>query len=719
MAAIRLSQFGGLVPRVNDRKIPKFSATAARNVDMRSGSLKPILVEPPFQSLHDETTGSLKSGLNWGDLISIDKPDPVTLVNRIKMARPAYWANIYLYVYITYVDPDTGAFVSNQIEFGGGVTWDHKYTDDGFVLQQRGGQIDFNATAGVAYMIHGPIAQFVFTADDKYNGGPEATFTCPNDVDFSTPPATGFSLPLTYPVTMDDYGTDGQTTTAISRYTYGFLELVDWDLPAVEQFVETDVDVTDYNVTGGTYVASFRFRCNYVRGGQQFAYYLQSFVDKAITDGTYNDASTTAVVKLDDPLSTTVDIPSTGKLRDEDGNVYTYTSYTFNIIDSLHEFTMDGSVALHDEGDIFEVIDLTSDGGREGPPSEISELITVDPGEILQLQCEAESTATALTRLYRSSTGAEGSFNLLEEDAASGTSAYYIDNYLLPLTEALPPYGNYPHSTKDMALIGSVYHPAQWGALFYGNKVYPSDIFRPWAYPDEYTIAFPQQVIALAISGNSIIVFCEESSEGVGKVYELTGNDPRYLSAYELSNAHPLLNRVGLAKMGQTVYWPTYDGIAATTGGKIDVVTEMFFTRERWLEEDPGTMSCYTSENTLWIITAESRNWRVDFDELNKEPFTFLSTFTAFSGEELVWTSKQFSLEKVISWSHARVRAMEYPVALELYDGDGLEQAAVMIRNDTIHRLPRMRAGKDWKFRVHGFSEITEVSIGTTAVELT
>ena len=89
------TQFGGVVPRIdNDRKLPSYSATRARDVDMTSGSLVPMTQDPPFQSLHNTDDGTLKAGIPWGDVISIDPPSQVTLAEKITMTLPDQWFDV-------------------------------------------------------------------------------------------------------------------------------------------------------------------------------------------------------------------------------------------------------------------------------------------------------------------------------------------------------------------------------------------------------------------------------------------------------------------------------------------------------------------------------------------------------------------------------------------------------------------------------------------------
>jgi len=385
---------------------------------------------------------------------------------------------------------------------------------------------------------------------------------------------------------------------------------------------------------------------------------------------------------------------------------------------------MAAPVSILTEDDRIEIIDTALDGdaGREGPPSETSAIVSVDPGVIPRLQTELAADGTKKTRLYRSSTAADGSFALLSDDASSDTDAKFFDTFLDPLGEPLPPYGNYPQPTAQQALEGSILHPASWGATFFGNTLYPSVPFRTWSFPDEYTIAFDSDIRALALTGNSILVFTEGRDFGgvteQGKVYEITGNNPEYLSAYELSNAHPLLNKIGLAKIGATIYWPTIDGIAATAGGSITLPTEMFFTRKQWLDQSPAMMSSYTAEDSLWLITAGALNWRLDFEEVNKEPFIFLSTFTEFSGEQLLWQSKPFQFDRPVRFSHVRVEADGYPVGIALLDIDGQCRANMLITDDQVKRLPVMRREREWQIRINSLSTVVSVGVATTSKEL-
>ena len=129
-------------------------------------------------------------------------------------------------------------------------------------------------------------------------------------------------------------------------------------------------------------------------------------------------------------------------------------------------------------------------------------------------------------------------------------------------------------------------------------------------------------------------------------------------------------------------------------------------------------MSCYTGEDSLWIITTGAKNWRIDFDERDKRPFTFLSTFTAFSGKELVYQSKLFETGRPLSFSHIRVEADSYPVGVSFLSIDQQSRADVLITDDRVYRLPQMRREREWYIRINSLSTVVSVEVATTPGEI-
>ena len=838
MSSIFIDKFGGRVPRItNPRKLPKSNAQKAQDVDLTSGDLVPIAVDAPFQSLH-ETDGTMKAGLTRQNLTYIPKPPVVKESSEIRLPvnvagnnAESPWMAIRMYVWVTYVDAANNFQEDRLYSSFDSPTF--KYTKDGMIAKtELSSTIRFNTVAGIGYTVRGPIFRFELFIDNDYRGGPDAYYNFPETSSWSDPAVQQFTVPLTWPLSMENFNSaaagrgDG---AGLDRYPYGFAELVDYDIPRFEPQIVTENDVTGYEIFNGTASCSFTFRNNYVRDIQQISYYRQAYVDQTVAEGDLNSSLSGGIaqVVLKDPMNFgESDVPQSGRLLLKKVDALSSTGFGATEVIDYHAYSQNPSTDVHEfavvatltnafaEDDVVEVIDPTADG-REGPPSDESDVITRDPGVISVLEVD-DNDQYPKVRLYRSDGGGDDStYARLYDDArdfvSSGTpvvsnmdlvegvkkgdeithlkatinsdptsttpnlgvirvnpsetqeirytsrsvanvggglyqttfrfdkvtvdydlttgddldvysteSNTTYDSFTAPLTTELPPYGNVVQSNIDTALEGSILHPAGWGAVIDGNKLFPSDVLRPWVIPEDYEIAFPTDIMAAVVSGNSILVFTEASSSEVGKVFELVGNTPAFLATYELSNAHPLLNKVGLAKIGQTAIWPTYDGLAASAGGSVSTLTEKYFTREEWADELPASMDAYTSENTVWLTTPGAENWRVDLDELQKGelPDITLGTYTAFSGKQLVWDSKIFEYPRPIAFSCLRVIAEAYPVAVEFYNGNGELRHGELVMNDQVKKVKRMRAERNWYIRVYGLNTVYSLGVATNPKEL-
>jgi len=832
MPSVNIEKFGGLVPRItNPRKLPKTSAKRAQNVDLTSGDLVPIAVDPPFQSLHN-ADGTMKAGLSKADLTYIPKPPVVREKSRVFMCDPAGagagidppWLRIDISIWATYIDDDN---VFQEVElFTDGTNVDVDYTADGFVAKTvLSGTITLDTLANIGYTIHGPVFKFTFYKDEYYRGGPSREYVYPATQNWTDPAVPSISIPLEFPISMENFepADPGRGLVGdVETFTYGFCELTDFNVPKIEPKIVTDNDTTGYKIFSGTNYINFTFRNNYVRNSSQYAYYKQTYLDQTIGEGAAFQAigPGEGTIILKDPLTYgSSDIPDSGRLylknADGENDTVVFDSYSYLPLLDQYTFNITSDLPIvynYVEDDLVEIIDPT-DTGREGPGSAESDLIRVDPGEVIELDVD-NADRYPVINLYRSS-DAESGYSLLKHDATqeidptteqAGFSSKYAlkkgielkeftitgvggnfeptgilrvttldadlgdqdirytsvlsrsagggltdsvfrfekttldadiaeggaakvygiyadtswDLFIRNLSTALPISGNYPQSDIATALISSIKHPGGFGILIKDNKLYPSDVARSWAIPEDYVVEFPTNIIAALISGGSVIVFTEASSLEEGKVFEVVGNNPAYLSVYELTNAHPLLNKVGLAKIGQAIFWPTYDGIAATSGGSVQVTTERYFTREEWALQLPALMDVYTSENTLWLTTAGALNWRLDLDELAKgeDPNITLTTYTAFSGEPFVWESKTFEYPRPIAYSCVRVDAEAYPVAVEFYNGAGELRHGELVMNDQVKKIRRMRSERDWYVRVHGTNTVYSVGFSTNPKEL-
>ena len=301
-------------------------------------------------------------------------------------------------------------------------------------------------------------------------------------------------------------------------------------------------------------------------------------------------------------------------------------------------------------------IDTTSEK-REGPPSDLSELITVYPGDELQL--DIENTRAGGTNIYRSDPGSDRL--LFIENVASGTQAF-TDTGAQPQNIVIPPSGNWEGSGVTNAgtfNATTVMHPAQFAAAHSGDgkTVWLSDLYRYHAWPPEYSIPFQDDIYALGVSGGSIIVFTRSaaSPKVEGEVFALSGSNPEAMAQYHISSNHPLLGKGGLLKLGPDLYYVTYDGLAKVTGNSVQIVTKEFFTREDWAVyatgtngEDEAKVKTYVKGDSIFISNGLN-NIRLDMgegvktvsawlDDNNSEPaaFSWKSGVHRFDRREII-----------------------------------------------------------------------------------
>lgn len=346
---------------------------------------------------------------------------------------------------------------------------------------------------------------------------------------------------------------------------------------------------------------------------------------------------------------------------------------------------------------------------REGPPSALSERIILRPGQVLTLDTPFESGYTK-NMLYRSTTGHDDFLRVAAINAAT-----YTDEKVDLENIEIPPYGNHP-GTKTPFLRGSIVHPAQFAMALdtqtAGDEtLYVSDFFRFWAWPDEWTIPFDDGY-ALALSGNTAIVWTRRESGTVsGEVYAVTGGNPEHMGKTLLSADHPILSKTSICRIGNTVFYATYDGLAAVSGGGIEIVTRGHFTRAQWVALDPATMQCKTADNSIFITVSGADDLRLDFDDQLRS----VTRYTSTSAGSYTWRSKTFWSKDPVAFDWAIVVA-DGAVTLTIY-ADGVQVYTGTVNNANPVDLGGLAHARDWAFEISGANACTRCEFYERAVQ--
>ena len=359
--------------------------------------------------------------------------------------------------------------------------------------------------------------------------------------------------------------------------------------------------------------------------------------------------------------------------------------------------------------------------GQEGPVSELSERIVNKPGEEVTLNTPIVD-GYQHNNLYRSTTGRSDDF-LLVDNIDSNT---YIENVPNLQAVPVPPFGNAPISADDEDgeelanfLAGSVIHPAQFGMAIQGDTLYMSDVDRFEAWPEENTIQFQEECIGLALSGNTGVVFTTNN------VYGVSGSNPAAMSMFLISDTNPLLAATSLCRIGQKIFYATYDGLAVTNGRSVEILTADYFTREQWLLYKPDSMMAKVADNSIFLevtsglnpqslppgaaiyasrmfkdpdATDDAISIRIDLDETTARVTGFNTTSaTAYS-----WKTKRFFYDEKRVFDYIQVISDDYSAVTVKIFADRVLAGTATILNNIPTLVPNLPHAKEWEFEVNG-----------------
>ena len=267
------------------------------------------------------------------------------------------------------------------------------------------------------------------------------------------------------------------------------------------------------------------------------------------------------------------------------------------------------------------------DDGREGVPSEQSDLIVADPGSDLKLSIGSTAGADKL-RIYSNVPGQDDFFLLDEVDSPASTHTWEWAGQA-PRGVPLPPSGNIPNAAMwDRAVI----HPAQFAVSYeldtddnaLGNNVMLSDVYRWFSWPSEYSIPIQEPIVTVAIAGGTIVVFGEKSIWGIG------GSNPEYMSKAIITDSAPVKVASGnplLCRLGRTIYYVSDDGLFACDGSSVQNMTATHFTQREWKTLADAFTTIFTDDGSIYLQGTTSI--RVDLEEQ-------ISAITQWTGTPVV-----------------------------------------------------------------------------------
>ena len=384
------------------------------------------------------------------------------------------------------------------------------------------------------------------------------------------------------------------------------------------------------------------------------------------------------------------------------------------------------------------VVTYVSAYGEEGPPSDASEVVSLDPAYAATVALPGApggSYNITLKRIYRSSTvGSQAQFQFVAEVPVA-TSSYVDAVSQADLGEVLPSEG-WVAPPADLKGLRMMANGAAVG--FSGRTVYFSEPNMPHAWPHKYTI--DHDIVGIATYGQTVAVLTTAFP------FLIQGADPAAMTPTKLEVPQACVSKRSIIETGDGVMYASPDGYV-TLGAGIDVITKGMFSREQWQAYTPSSMDAYLYNGRIHLVyTSGSTKGMLIIDGTGQGAVLTACNFNSFqqftagyydpttdtlylaqngnimrfdrsSPTVATWRSKLFRLPWQQSMAVAQVRAASYPVVLRIY-ADGVKRVEQNVNSDDIFTLPGGFRALDWEFEIDTTSEVSEVNIATSVAEI-
>lgn len=379
--------------------------------------------------------------------------------------------------------------------------------------------------------------------------------------------------------------------------------------------------------------------------------------------------------------------------------------------------------------------------GEEGPPSVASSLVTLDPSASATVSLPATGPAGAYNiatkRLYRSSaTGTSAAFQFVAEVPVATTS--YVDAVAqasLGETLATDTWVAPPAGLKGLKLL------ANGAAIgFKDNTAYLSEPNLPHAWPYPYPIDVP--IVGIGVFRQSAVLLTNSYP------YVMSGADPQAMTLEKMELPQACVSKQSIVDTGDGVVYASPDGLVGISSAGVQILTKDLLSREQWQAYNPSSVRGFVHDNRyhmLYTTVGGTRGMVVfDFsgqgsamqscninaatavtagyadprsDTLYLAQGTNIVRFNAGSALTYTWRSKTFRTPHPMNFGAAMVIADSYPVTLKVY-ADGSLRHTQSVANTGIFRLPGGFRAFDWAFELTGTSNVSQLSVATSASEL-
>lgn len=257
------------------------------------------------------------------------------------------------------------------------------------------------------------------------------------------------------------------------------------------------------------------------------------------------------------------------------------------------------------------IITYVTDWNEESAPSPVSELLTLDQNDHVQIVAPPPPAGRNIVgwRVYRSSTTDRGAAYQLVVDEEStsavkldGSFAYYDINNLSFLDtkrqeELQEPCATLTWAEPPANLKGLVGLPNGIMAGFFDKTLCLSEPYAPYAWPVEYQQTLKYPIVGLGVFGQTVVILTQ------GHPYFASGADSANFSAQEAEFPQSCIAKRTIASVEGGVMYASPDGLCLASPNGVEVLTHGAFSQEDWQAlVNSGAFGAY-SDGSYYLFT--------------------------------------------------------------------------------------------------------------------
>ena len=239
----------------------------------------------------------------------------------------------------------------------------------------------------------------------------------------------------------------------------------------------------------------------------------------------------------------------------------------------------------------FYVYTYVTELGEEGPPSPLSDAVTMGYGQRATVSSlTVDSTAGEQRRLdtiriYRTATGSQNAPFLFVAEVDKATSEF-VDT--VPTSRLAERIKSTEWDPPPADLHGLVNMPNGIIAGAMGQGVWFCEPYQAHAWPGAYQLNIQAEVVALAPMDGSVLALTD------GRPVLITGIHPANMSQRLIDIQQGCASARGVVSFGHSVIYPTPDGLAKVSpGGGSGTITRGVIKSHQWEKLAPATMHAY------------------------------------------------------------------------------------------------------------------------------